>query len=413
MKNRSTVTFFHLIFCCTCMVLAGCSSDDSGGGSDIPTIRFWHFWSEPSQKEALAAVILQYQQKYQVKVELTELSWNDGKAKLQAAFNSGNPPDVVELGSDWIAQFSSAGVLTQLSSNPTEVGRFINFSMAPGMWGNKAYAYPWIVDTRVLYVNNDLLKGAGWNSEIRTLDDLLNASKKVHEVGGFGYGANGADAHRLYKKVLPLMWTMGGSVFDAQGRPAINSPENVKAFTMMLDLARTGFIETQRQLDASFLQGKLAFWISGSWILDKLNANKKLDYSVLEIPGSDGKPGISFMGGEYLAVSAASKNQHRATQFVQFMTSGEQALSFCKKVSEAGFPADTSQYMNAELIRTPAKKVFAQQLKNAKMTPVHPRWLDIEEVIEDAAVRVLLGDKSPQDALNDAQHEVLEIVDAK
>lgn len=413
MKNRSVQTFCQLLICCALLSMAGCSSDDGNQNRDIPTIRFWHFWSEPAQKDALKKVILQYQQKYSVQVELTELSWNDGKAKLQAAFNSGNPPDVVELGSDWIAQFSSAGVLTQLSSNPSDVSRFIAFSMAPGMWNNQAFAYPWVVDTRVLFVNTDLLKGAGWNTPIATLDDMLMASRAVQNTGHYGFGANGADAHRLYKKVLPIMWSLGGEVFDENGRPNINSPQNIQAFTMMLDLARTGFIETQRQLDAAFLQGKLAFWISGSWMLDKLNANKNLHYSVMEIPGSNGKPGISFMGGEYLAVSAASKQQQHAKQFVQFMTSGQNALVFCKNVNEAGFPADTTEYMNAELVRTPAKQTFAKQLKNARMTPVHPRWLDVEQVIEEAAVRVLLGDKQPEDALNAAQYELLQIVGKK
>jgi ABC-type glycerol-3-phosphate transport system substrate-binding protein len=46
------------------------------------------------------------------------------------------------------------------------------------------------------------------------------------------------------------------------------------------------------------------------------------------------------------------------------------------------------------------------------MTPVHPKWLDIEEVLEDAVVRVIYGERSPKQALDEAQQEVRRIVNA-
>ena len=42
--------------------------------------------------------------------------------------------------------------------------RVIRFSKeisAPGMWQGKVYAWPWVVDTRVLFYNKDLLARAG------------------------------------------------------------------------------------------------------------------------------------------------------------------------------------------------------------------------------------------------------------
>jgi maltose-binding protein MalE len=58
-------------------------------------------------------------------------------------------------------------------------------------------------------------------------------------------------------------------------------------------------------------------------------------------------------------------------------------------------------------MKDPVKTVFAQQLEHARMTPVHPRWLDLEAVIEKATVRVLLGEMSPKEALDEAQDEAL------
>lgn len=397
------------------LLATSCGDPEPSDGSGA-TIRFWHFWSEPGQRAALESIVHDFEKQTGITVELTELSWNDGKAKLQAAFNSGSAPDVLELGSDWVAQFSSAGVLMQLPMDSAAIGRFVPYTLEPGMWDQMVYAYPWTVDTRVMYVNRDLLDKAGWKGPVTTMDQLLEASEMVLGNGAYGYGANGADGHRLYKKILPFMWTYGlqgpraggnwqGAVVSPDGHAVLNSDANRRAFEMYAALSRTGYIETQRQLDAAFLQGKIAFWNSGSWLLPRIADATNLRVEAILMPGIDGEPGVSFAGGEYLAVSKSTTNTQRAREFVQFLTSAERALAFCESIPEAGFPADKATYQAASLVKDPMKAVFAQQLEHARMTPVHPRWLDLEAIVEDAVVRVLLGDESVEDALTNAQDE--------
>lgn len=377
------------------------------------TIRMWQFWSEPSQRAVLDSLLGVFEATHHCKVEVTNLLWNDGKAKLQAAFNSGAPPDVVELGSDWIAQFSSANVLLALPSDSTGIAHFVPYTLAPAVWNRNVYAYPWTIDTRVIYVNTSMTQKVKGAAEMQTMSDMLTVARAVHARGEFGFAANGADRHRLYKKILPMMWTFGGDVLDSLGTPVLNSAANVAALTMYADLARTGFVETQRQLDAAFLQGRVALWNSGSWILPKLAAHPSLSFNILPMPGHGGHPGVSFAGGEYLAVSAASKNVPLARKLVQYLTNGATSVQFCARVLEAGFPADKNYTMHPSIVLNPHRQAFARQLEHARMTPVHPRWLDIEEVIEDATVEVLYGNLTPQQALDAAQQDVLEIVRRK
>ena len=185
----------------------------------------------------------------------------------------------------------------------------------------------------------------------------------------------------------------------------LNSEANRRALEMYAALARTGYIETQRQLDAAFLQGKIAFWNSGSWLLPRIAEAQDLRAEAILMPGVNGQPGVSFAGGEYLAVSNATKNTQRAREFVEFMTSAQQALRMCEAIPEAGFPADRNTYQDASLVKDPMKAVFARQLEHARMTPVHPRWLDLEAILEDAVVNVLLGERSVDEALTAAQDE--------
>lgn len=396
-----------LSFLAVGLLVVACSSDTSQS-DETPILTFWHFWSEPGQREALRVLLDEFESAYGCRVRTTELSWNDGKAKLMAAFSANTAPDVLELGSDWVAQFSSAGVLSQLPLDSANVARFLPFSTAPGYWDGRMYAYPWSVDTRVLYVNTGHLSAIGALPPT-TIDNLLSVCQRLSEKGHRAFGANGADANRLYKKILPFMWTFGGDVFDRQGRPVLNSEQNVAAFEMYSRLAHTGFIETQRELDAAFVQGKVSILNSGSWLRAKLDASS-VPFRALPFPGLDGRPGISFAGGEYLAVTAQSQRQTLSRQLIHFLTGPDAALRFCQHVPEAGFPADRRTFADSSLVADTVKAVFAQQLNNARMTPVHPRWLDVQAVLEEAVVNVLYGRMSAKAALDAAQGAVLEIV---
>ncbi|MFM8436869.1 MAG: ABC transporter substrate-binding protein, partial [Candidatus Kapaibacterium sp.] len=252
-----------------CLSFLSCSKDPS---SSEKVVRFWHFWSEPSQKQALKQLVEVFEKKNGCRVECTELSWNDGKTKLIAAFSSKTAPDVIEFGSDWVAQFSSSGVLADLNAiQPTPLGGFFEWSTAPARWGGTTYAVPWVVDTRVLYVNKGLLEKSGLSSSPVSWTDVLQSSEIVSlSEENHGFGANGADGHRLYKKILPFFWSYGGDILDANGMPVIASASNVEALTMYVRLSRAGLVETQKQLDGQFAQGRLAFWNSGGWLADKI-----------------------------------------------------------------------------------------------------------------------------------------------
>lgn len=377
-------------------------------------IEFWHFQSEPNQKKVLIKIINEFENSYNCKVKLTDLSWKDGKTKLFAAFHSKTEPDVIELGSDWVAQFSSAGVLSELNKNQVEFDKFIDFATEPSMYNKKIFALPWYVDTRVLFYNSAMLEVANINIDsISTFEDLIAASKKIQEKykndGKYGIAVNGPDAHRLYKKVVTYLWSYGGDILDKEGNFVLNSKNNIKAIEKYKESKSYGLMENQRTLDGEFIQGNIAFIISGAWIIEKIkNENPTLKYKVRTLPKTEFNNGISFAGGEYLAVTKQGGKKNLAKEFVKFLSDGQNAIKFCKEVPEAGFPADKNyfndNYYKTQLIRS----VFAEQLNYAKMTPVHKYWLEIEEHLEKAVEEVLYDKKTAKQALNDLQQIVVE-----
>jgi multiple sugar transport system substrate-binding protein len=377
-------------------------------------------------------MLTRFEQEHGCRIQVTELSWGDGKTKLFAAFNAKNAPDVLELGSDWVAQFSHAGVLRNLSHDGITLSDFAPFTTPPAMHKGSVFALPWTVDTRVLFYNKDLLRKAGLpDTPPTTFGQMLAACEKIRSLnvdGVYGFGVNGADEHRLYKKILSFFWSAGGDVFDGSGKPVLNTPQNVAALESYVALARCGFIETQRQLDNMFLRGNLGFVISGSWLLDKIaKENSSLNFGVALVPSlmgsvanttlmntASGSPvvpqSVSWAGGQYLAINAASAQTELAKKFIQYLTNSKTALEFCKTSNETGFPANKRTMNDPFFAAYPHRMVFAQQLETSRMTPIHPQWLDIEKIIEEATVEALLGRRTPQGALDAAQEQVSALI---
>lgn len=406
-------TLCLLVACAT--LLNGCGKQ-SGDKNSPRTISLWHFWSEPKQEAALKTIVAEYERTHPgTAVQLTALSWNEGKTKLLAAFNSGTVPDVVELGSDWVAQFSSSGVLTDLTSGfSTDTSIFTSSTLAPGLWNGTLFAMPWVIDTRVMFYNKELMARAGLDSSTppATWADLQMACDKIVSLGGgvFGFGANASDAHRLYKKVLPFFWGNGGDVLSADGKQCvINSDQNKIALNVYLRLTSTGMLETQKQLDAEFALGVIGFWFSGGWLIEKIRAeHPDLHYGIALMPQPAAGVGsrASFAGGEYLAVPRAAKESGGAVDLVRYLTTGTNALAFCKQVTEAGYPADRHFQSDRFFTDDAHRRIFIAQLAAARFTPVHPQWLDIEKIIEDEVVEAMYGRKTAEQALDEARAEI-------
>jgi multiple sugar transport system substrate-binding protein len=419
---RQPFVFVILCVASAMMLLSGqCNNQDNQPIANSNEITFWHFRSEPKQREALRAIVARFEQEHDCKVKLVDLSWGDGKVKLVAAFNSGTAPDVLELGSDWVAQFSHGGVLMNLSKAGLHINNFAEFTHSAAKHRDSIFALPWTVDTRVMFYNKALLRRIGLEKPPTTADELLRASRAIQALGDeqaakgitdriYGFGANGSDEHRLYKRVLPMFWSAGGDVLSDSGRPVINSKQNIDALQTYCDLSRAGFIETQRQLDNVFVRGNLGFWISGAWLLDKIKKeNPSLPFSVALIPAF-GEKSSSFAGVEYVAINYKTRNASLARRFALYITSGENALALLKQFQDAGIPADKRYMRDEYVLSAPYRGVFVEQLLTSHTSPIHPRWLDIERVVEDAIVEALYGIKSPEQALNSAQWFINDIV---
>lgn len=395
---------------CTCIVFfCGCT-DSKHQQDDI--LRFGCFLNSPAHQKELEALLQEFSKKEGIQVELIGLNWSDGKTKLISAFNSGTEPDVLELGSDWVAQFSEAGVLSPLTASEIQVERFPAVSLDPTKWNTAMYAVPWVLSTRIMFVNENLRTKAGLANQAhpQTMQELLEQSSKIKAIGGegiYGIGIVSQDLHQVYKRMLPIMWSNGGDILNASGKPTLDDSRNIEALEAYVDLVPNGIIESAKQLDKMFIQGKIGFWISGPWLLEKIPKEQPdLKFGLALVPGMKAETGLSFTGGDYLAISAQSNKRALALKLIQFLTAGEQTLRLCKLSITAGIPADTMAQKDTFFTKIQGFPIFIEQLKCSRLSSVHPKWLDIESAYELAVSQAVYGNLSPKQALSEAQQSV-------
>ncbi|MBL7995567.1 extracellular solute-binding protein [bacterium] len=343
-----------------------------------------------------------------IKIEMTELTWSGGHDKIVAAFASGRAPDVLELGSDWVYEFASRGVLAEVSSEAIKIKNdFLGWESCQE--GSQIFGFPWMLGSRVIFYNKDLVK----NDSIRTWDEFLTEAKKVHqpERGTYGFGNTKKEPHQLYKKVLPFFWTNGGDVLSLDKKASvINSPENIEALEYYLELCKYGLLENQKNLDDKFVEGHIGFVFSGGWLIKKIiDQNPGLNYSVIMFPkNKNEKQPFSFLGGEYLVINKQSAKKDSAIEFIRFLTKKENALKLCS-ISKVTLPAAKSAGNDPYYEDKPIESILFEQLRLSRPSPIHSQWVKIEHVIEDELEYAIYKKKTAKQSLDDA-HQRLQTI---
>jgi multiple sugar transport system substrate-binding protein len=391
--------------------LSGVASCGKKEAANETVIRFWQFWDIG----VIQPLVAQFEADNPgVRVEVEQLTWATGLEKIQASLASGTQPDLCELGSTWLSRFSYEGVLEDLT--PVYEAQRDSFLMwESALWNGRAYGLPWVQGSRVLFVNRDLFRRAGLDPDRppQTWDELLEASKRIGELGSgvYGFGQNIGEKYVLYKKFMAFAWGNGGDVFDEHGNVVVNSPAVLEALEFYLKLAPYSLQEKQEVLDQYFKTGRLGMQISGAWNIKNYRLEAPaLDYSVALVPkpAADRGEHASFAGAEMLVVFRGSRHRDAAVALALFLQDYPRAKALSLAAGSV-FPAARAALRDSTFIADPRIRVFVQQSLTSRTPPAHPGWIEMEEAINRAVEESLYGRRAPRWCLDDAAKEIANI----
>jgi len=376
------------------------------------TIKYWHTHSDPESAK-LEEVIAAFQAANPgIKVEATRYAYNDFKTALLTAVASGDVPDVVRMDIVWVPEFADQGALAQLDGSLPEFDA-ITKDVFPGplatnFYKGHYYGLPLDTNTQVLLWNKSVFEAAGITEAPKTMDEFATDACKLSDAAKNKYGY--AEGGTYFWAPAPVFYAMGGKVTDEGITTAtgyINGPESVAAFTMLKDLYDKKCLSPNLlgggiATDAGHAEGNYAMIIDGPWMVDIYKGNYP-DFQVNFAPVPAGPQGTtsSVVGGEDVVILDGSKNKDAAMKWTAFLL-GADAQKMMASVGQ--MPTLVSLIGDSSL--PPYFGVFQEQLKTAQARVPHPKWSDMDNAISNAYQRMLRGEQTPQEALDQAATEI-------
>jgi multiple sugar transport system substrate-binding protein len=400
--SRATVPMMALTL--ALLIASGC-----GKSSSKNVIVFWQF----SPLAAIQPVLERYEAQHPgVRIQVEQLTWQSGREKIVAAVAAGRPPDLCELGSTFLPGLVADSTLIDLTDQVADLRPdLVGWDVTS--YKGRAYGIPWMVGTRALFVNDNLVNEAKLDAgaPILTWEDLRKTVQAISErdPGARGFGMNAGEREILFKKFMPFAWGNGGNILDSTlTKSVMGSPQNIEALKFYLSLKPYSLLDRQEMHEQAFVRGRLGVVISGPWLIRKLAQEApKLVYSVqlMPRPAKDRGTPASFAGAEVLGIFRGSKKKEEALELARFLVRPENTMPVYKATGNA-FPAAVSVGTDPYFDTYPMDAKFLDQLRTAVGPPLHPKWVQIEEIVNGELEEAIYGKKTAEEALRSADQRI-------
>jgi multiple sugar transport system substrate-binding protein len=386
---------------------------------------------EGVEGEALKQAALDYEARTGVHIQIAQFPYANLFEKELIDLNSRTGAyDLIMMDDPWFPRFAGSQFLTDLTPLLEKRGHagpdadFVGSSVAvcrhPYQTG-ALFALPYVGNSQLFFYRKDLFAKHGLK-EPATWNDVLAAAKTIQEKepavnGGkmYGYVMRAAQGNAAVADFMPIFWAFGAEMFDANGKPTVNTPAGVAALQFMLELGKyspPGYASFNAdEVSAHLLQGTAAMSINWpAWIGAFSNPAKskvigKIEFTTL--PGAV-KPGQAEIGNWLIAIPRYSQNAAPAMDFLLWATSAEQM----RRSAERGNPPTRkSLFQDPQLVaKFPAYPAQFRSLETSRPRPRTPQWNEIENAFGIFLSKANSGELSPADAMNQANAEIEKIL---
>ena len=352
--------------------------------------------------------------------------------KVLADSAAGTPPDLLHSSIIWAREFYDRGVLLDLDdyiSTVPELAPDQFYGEATNMYRSKNakyYGVPWEgPDSSIIAVNSNLLKEAGFDpqgADIKTWDDFVVAAKALTKRDGDEITQAGylIQDHRYIETFNSFLVSNGGAMHDEDFAAAtFNTEQGLQVLEMQLALLnehKVSFpIAPERQDEQLFLQGKAGMIHAGTWSTSSLDDQKPEGFEYWYIifpqgPQGAGKAGTTW--SNMFVLPKATQNVEAAWALMKYCTTPPVVITRFE-LSTRTTPHKAifeSEKWTEVLERAPQRVVTTPAAEAGGVYPFFPFFTEANDAIGIELQQVMTAGKDPQEALNEAERKVNEVI---
>ena len=407
-------------------LLAACGSTadaepEATEGGDV-TVTWWHNSNTGDGKDYYDTVAADFEAANPgVTVEVNAMQHEDMVTKLEAAFQSGDTPDIyMERGGGELADHVAAGITMDISEAAADTIEAIGGSVAGWQVDGKTYSLPFSVGVVGFWYNKALFEQAGITETPTTWDEYYDVLDQLKAAGiepiSVGAGDKWPAAHYWYYFALRQcsqdVLSEAVTSLDFSDECFVRAGESLEEL-IAAEPFNAGFLATPAQTgptSASGLlaTGKVAIQLMGHWepgVMQGLTEDgtglgeNTGWFAFPAVDGGEGEQTAALGGGDAWAVSEGAPDA--AVDFAEYLLSDEVQKGFAEL--DMGLPTNPSA---SQYVSDPA---LAALLEVRDAAPYVQLYFDtafgasVGGAMNDAIALMFAGQASPQDIVDATQ----------
>lgn len=346
----------------TALTLAACGSGSgekkASGSSDKTDVTLWI----TTDSKKFYTKVLEDFEKDNPDIHVKVVETEDAKAQENVKKDPSSAADVFALPHDQLGQLVDSGVIQEIPEKYVDEIKAdqSETALAGATYKDKVYAFPYGIESQVLYYNKKMLN-----------EDQVSSYENITKEATFGANLKAVDAY----KIGPLFMSVGDKLFGDTGEDVKgtdwNNPAGVSVLQWIADQKdNSGFVNVGDDYISQFENEKIAAFESGPWDKEK----------AIEAVGEDNLgiavyPKMTIGGNEvqqkaFLGVKLYAVNQAPADGDSKKIAADYKLASYLSSeaVQEAQFKDETRNIIPSNTTIQEADYVTNDELANAVVT---------------------------------------------
>ena len=392
-------------------------------------LTFWTLSLSPTFDEYIEQIITNFEATYPgVTVAWEDVPFEGLQARLRNSFTAGNPPDVANISSAWIAEFAEAGLLLNMDEAVAEYPdlreKYVDTAWTTGALDGASYQIPWYLGVaNFVGYNTAVLEdcGIGEDQLPTTWTELESFARMTLETcDTYATSLNFGPATEQY--LLNYLAYNDAIERGDDGTISFKEPEAAEALQVWVDLIqddlipRSSLTDDHRNMIDRFSEGETALVMIAPHLLRLVEENNPDVYEQLEVAqGITGSSGASSVDVQSLVVAADTAYPNAALALAAFITNAPTQAEFSKWAGI--FPSNLDSYEDPYFSSSeggqlpqirPLALEYVQNADNRAVT--FSNDAEVQQAVTEATQLALLGQATPQEALDGLETRINELV---